>query len=183
MIHEAATDRIVVNVIDHRTKRGRFLDVAIISAASLPETIVDLPMGLGVPQTFEKRRGVAAKKGQGFSLHGYFEGRSNEPDFINRLPWPNDDMDVLRHNDVSPNQEIPPITGLVQGLDKPLPASVFAQQGQSPKARKGKLVGLAGGVIASAPFSMTVIHGGTVWMSVCMLSRPHHGFSEWIRTL
>src|SRR5437667_214855 len=42
MIHEAAADRIVVKVIDHRAKRGRFLDVAIISAASLPETIVDL---------------------------------------------------------------------------------------------------------------------------------------------
>src|SRR5438094_728022 len=39
MFHEAATDGIV-NVIDHRPKRGRFLDVAIISAASLPETIV-----------------------------------------------------------------------------------------------------------------------------------------------
>jgi hypothetical protein len=126
MIHEAATDGIVVNVIDHRPKRGWFLDVAIISPASLPETIVDLPIGLCVPQTFEKRQGVAAKKGQGFSLHGYFEGRSNEPDFIDRLSWPNDDMDVLRHNDVSPNQEIPPMTGLVQGLDEPLAASVLA---------------------------------------------------------
>jgi len=154
MIHEAATDRIVVNVIDHRTKRGRFLDVAIISAASLPETIVDLPIGLGVTQAFEKQRCVAAKKGQGFSLNRYFEGRSDEPDFIDRLPWPNDDMDVLRHNDVSPNQEIPPTPGLVKGFDKPLPASVLAQQGQSPKARKGKLVGLARGVIASAPFSI-----------------------------
>jgi hypothetical protein len=60
MIHEAAADRILVNVIDHRAKRGRLLDVAIISAASLPETIVDLSIGLGVPQTFEKRRCVAA---------------------------------------------------------------------------------------------------------------------------
>src|SRR5207253_10896397 len=72
MIHEAATDGIVVNVIDHRPERGRFLDVAIISAASLPETIVDLPIGLGVSQAFEKRRCVAAKKSQGFSLQRYF---------------------------------------------------------------------------------------------------------------
>ena len=59
MIHEAAADRIVVKVIDHRAKRGRFLDVAIISAASLPETIVDLPIGLSTPQTFQKRRSKA----------------------------------------------------------------------------------------------------------------------------
>jgi hypothetical protein len=32
MIHEAETDRIVVNVIDHRPKPGRFLDVPITSA-------------------------------------------------------------------------------------------------------------------------------------------------------
>src|SRR5260370_30219534 len=61
MIPEAAADRIVVNVIDHRAKRGRFLDVAILSAASLPKTIVDLPIGLGVPQTFQKRRCLASK--------------------------------------------------------------------------------------------------------------------------
>ena len=115
---------------------------------------------------------MAAKKSQGFSLHRYFKGRSDEPDFIDRLPWPNDDMDVLRHNDVSPKQEIPPTPGLVQGFDKPLPASVLAQQGQSPKARKGKLVGLARRVIASAPFSMIAIHGG----SVCL-----HAFAALVR--
>src|SRR5437762_11943543 len=38
MIHEAATEGIVVNVIDHRPKHGRFSEVAIISAASPPET-------------------------------------------------------------------------------------------------------------------------------------------------
>jgi hypothetical protein len=56
MIRETAPDRIVVNLVDHRPKRGRFLDVAIISATPLPETIVNLPIGPGVPQTFEKLR-------------------------------------------------------------------------------------------------------------------------------
>jgi len=62
MIDEAAADRIVVKVIDHRPERGRFLDVAIISAASLPETIMDLPIGLGVPQ--RSRNGGAWLRGK-----------------------------------------------------------------------------------------------------------------------
>ena len=75
MIHEAAADRIVVKVIDHRPERGRFLDVAIISAASLPETIMDLPIGLGVPQAFQKPRGVAAKLPSS-PVHGAFRAAS-----------------------------------------------------------------------------------------------------------
>ena len=54
MIHEAAADRIVVKVIDHRAKRGRFLDVAIISAASLPETMVHFAVRLYILEPLEK---------------------------------------------------------------------------------------------------------------------------------
>src|ERR1019366_6998522 len=52
--HEAATNRVVVDVFDHRQQRAVLHHIAIISAASLPKAMFDLAIGLAVPKVFEK---------------------------------------------------------------------------------------------------------------------------------
>ncbi len=126
LTYKPTADRIVVNIVHHRVERIWFLNIAIITSASLPEAIMDLAIGLEVPQPFEKLGCLAAKICQSLSLHRNFECGSNQPDFIDRLPGPDDDMDMLRHNHVSPNEKITTLAGPIQGYDKPLPASVLA---------------------------------------------------------
>ena len=126
-----------MNVLDHGAERGRFPDVAVVTAAALPEAIMDLSIGLLIAQLFEKVGSLAAQKSQRLALHRDLEGRADEADFVNRFLWPNKDVDVLGHDDVSPQGEVAPAAGLVERCDKPVPAPVLAQQGKPPEAGEG----------------------------------------------
>src|SRR5258708_1344906 len=45
MSNEAAANWVVVKVVDHRPQRARFVEIAVVAAAALPEAIVNLAVG------------------------------------------------------------------------------------------------------------------------------------------
>src|SRR5207302_10664859 len=48
---QPSTHRVVVDVVDHGTQGGRFVHVAVVAAAALPETVMHFPVGLFVAHT------------------------------------------------------------------------------------------------------------------------------------
>src|SRR5437870_3615532 len=95
-----------MNVLDHRPQCSRVGDVAVIAAATLPEAIMDLTVGLAIAQMLEKMGCLLANKSQRLPLNGNFERCPNEAHFINGIPRPDDDMNMLGHNDIGPQEKV-----------------------------------------------------------------------------
>lgn len=91
-----------MDVFDHGVQCRRIEDIAIITAASLPEAMVHFTVGLFVAESFEKIRGLSTKKGQSLPLDRYFYAGPDQTNLIYRVAWPNDEMNVLGHNDIGP---------------------------------------------------------------------------------
>jgi hypothetical protein len=56
---------------------------------------MDVAIGLFVAQVLQEVGRFSTKKSQGLPLHGQLQGRPDETDLVNRLAWPENDMDVL----------------------------------------------------------------------------------------
>jgi hypothetical protein len=61
---------------------------------------------------------------------------------------------MLGHNDPGPEIKTVPLSGAVDGIDKPKPASVFAQERLTPEAGERESVRVAGLVDTPAGFPM-----------------------------
>jgi hypothetical protein len=86
-------------------------------------------VGLFVSQAVEEFRGVPSQERQSRPLHGNLEGRPDQPHFIARISRAEDDVDVLRHEDVCPEVQIPPLSGRLQGFEEPLSGTITAEKG------------------------------------------------------
>jgi hypothetical protein len=65
---------------------------------------------------------------------------------------------MFRHDDIGPDVEEQLIPSPVNSLDKPLPASVSAQEGLSPKTGKGEGMGMAWCVVPFARLAVGRVH-------------------------
>ena len=113
-----------MNIVDHGPQRDRIGDVAIIAAASLPEAVVNLAVGLHISEPGKKRGSLTSQESQGFPLHRDLHAGADEANLIVEVTRVDKDMDVFRHNDVSPQGKVEPLPCSVQSLDEPLTGSV-----------------------------------------------------------
>jgi hypothetical protein len=160
-----------MNLVDHGQQGSRIRNVSVLAAASLPEAIVDLAVGLWIAQLIEKGGRLSAKKSQCPPLDRDIAGRPNETHFINGLPRPNDNVHMFRHHDLRPQEKIRFPAAAIKGVQKPVSGPIPAQKRQAAETGKGQLVGMPRDVIASAAFAMGVLHSSRV-RPTSMLSRP-----------
>src|SRR5262249_28444688 len=95
-------------------------------------------------------RGVGAEVLDRPPADGPLDPPEGPGDLVPRLPRADQNVDVLRHDDVGPHVEPLPTPGPLDRLDHPAPGPVAGQQGEPPVAGEGRLVGVAGVVVAPA---------------------------------
>ena len=74
-----------MDVVDHSENRRRFKNVAVVAAAALPETVVNLAIGFNIPQVLQEARSFLTKKLQSLSAYGHLQRGTNLGHFILRL--------------------------------------------------------------------------------------------------
>jgi hypothetical protein len=126
-LDQSATHRIVVNVFDDVEKRAGLEDVAIVAAASLPETIVHFAVGLNILQTLQKSRGLLTQKLEGFAMDRDFESGADKTHFVDGVVRTEQYMDMLGHDDIGPKGQATAAAGGFHRIDKPTAATVPAQ--------------------------------------------------------
>jgi hypothetical protein len=80
---------------------------------------MEFAVGQFVAQVLQEGGRFWTKKSQGLPLHGHFQGRPDETDLVNRLAWPDNDMDMLGHDDVGPQSQVETATGRIEGSYDP----------------------------------------------------------------
>src|SRR5262249_23035499 len=130
LFNQAAPDGVEVNVFDHCTEGCRFLDVAIVTAARLPEQALGaasaLACDLGQP-----RRRLFAEVLDARSADRFFDGRQDGVDLVDGLAGINDQVNVLGHEHVSPQSEVEGLAGLLDALDEPQAGPLSAQKAEA----------------------------------------------------
>src|SRR5262249_43705568 len=149
LLDQAPANRIVVDVFDHLQQCPWLDHVPIVAPTSLPETIVHFSVWLYILEMFQKIRSSPPKKLQGLSSHRSLQGGADQPDLVFLSLRPDDQVHVLRHDDVGPDKEPVFSPRLFHCVHKPTPSPVPVQQRQTVKAREGQLMSMAWLVVAS----------------------------------
>jgi hypothetical protein len=71
-----------------------------------------------------------------------------------------DNVHVLRHDDIGPHRQVLSLPCGFHGFDKPETATIFAEQRQSPEAGKGQFMGQPGLIVATDLLMVWLIHDG-----------------------
>ena len=77
-----------MHVLDLLEHGRRFVDVAVVAAASLPKAIVHVAVGLPILHPAQKRRGVPLHKQQSALRYRLFDGTEDVADIIDTLGRP-----------------------------------------------------------------------------------------------
>src|SRR5262245_44065427 len=148
-LHQSAPHGIVVNVLDHLQQGRWFEGISIVTAAALPETIVDFAAGLRVLQFLQVRWRALLEELQGLLRHRQLQGGANLANLVLRFARPEEHMDVFGHDHVGPEVEVEFAACSAHGVDEPLARAVFGEESQTVKAREGQLMGMARLVVAA----------------------------------
>jgi hypothetical protein len=150
---------VLVKIVDHRPQRSRIADVAIIAAASLPKAVVNFAVGLLISEPIEKWGRLISQKSQGFPLHRDLHAGADQANLIVEVARINKDMDVFRHDDVSPQGKVEALPSGVQGFDEPLTGSVSVKKGKAMETGESEFMGMARFIERSILFSARLGHG------------------------
>ncbi len=118
---------------------------------------------------------MTAAVAHGSPADGHFQGRANQAHLVDWLPRPDENVNVFRHDDISPDGEVQPFPGRLEGVDKPLPAAVFREQGQSMKTGKGQFMGVARHVVTTNPLAVRTVRRFGLWGAVHAFAVSTHG--------
>jgi hypothetical protein len=144
--------RVAMDVIDFLPEFFRRENVAIITAAALPEAYVLVAIGLDIQHLREEIRGILQDKSACFACDGNLDFDKDIGDIINRLGRPNEQMNMLGHENVGEQAEGVNGLGAGDGVDEPLAWAIFAEKRLAVETRKGEVMGVAGRVDAAASF-------------------------------
>lgn len=138
-----------MDIVDHGEQRLALDDVAIVTAAALPEAMFRSLATLtgNARQPFGSVFGQEADR---FLGNRFFNGRANPGDVVLTTARINNEMDMLGHEDVGPDMKLPTETSGVDGIDQPLAHAVSLQEGESAVTTEGQFVSVAGFIVISA---------------------------------
>jgi hypothetical protein len=71
------------------------------------------------------------------ALQGNFQGGEDEPHILNRIALVDDKVNVLRHDEVSPQGHIAPAPGRLTSIEEPKPGAVAVKERKPTETGKG----------------------------------------------
>ncbi len=140
--HHVPAYGIEVSVFDLLTNRFGVEQITITTAAALPEAVMDFAVGLPVGKLIEKTRCFLFQVCDGTTKDRLLHRLEKVADVVMRHGWPDEDMNVFGHDDVSPQMILVMTPSLINGLDEPLTAAVLAEKCSTMKAGKGQRMGM-----------------------------------------
>jgi hypothetical protein len=146
-----------VHVLDLLEYRGRLEDIAVVTPAPLPKAIVHVSVRLPILHTDKKGRSLPTDKQQGALRHRLLDRVENVADVIVQLGRPDQEMSVLRHDDVRPDMETKFAARTIHRLDQPCATSILAQERLPLKAGKRESMGVARVVVPFAGFRWGIV--------------------------
>jgi hypothetical protein len=108
-----------MDVVDHRMERPGFLDVPVVSASGLPEAAFR-SYASSYRDPGEPLRGMHLKALDGPPADRLFDRFEDRADVIVIPARVEDQVNVFRHKDVSPQGEIQPLPPSIDGFGEPL---------------------------------------------------------------
>ena len=147
-----------MQVVDHRQQRLGPDDVAIKPPPWLPEVMLHALAALRLQARQPVRRVLLEV------LHGLPADRLLEPAeevgvVVLAVARPDDQVDVIGHEDVRPHGVVQFLPGCVDGVGQPLATAILGEQREAVVAGAGQLVGVTGIVVAARPVAAgAVVH-------------------------
>jgi len=155
--HEAAANRIGVNVTDLLTDIFRRSEISVIPSTPLPEPIMRLSVRLSILHTTEKIRSIGTNPQNSPFGHRGLHGCQN-PANPNPRTWKNHHVYVFRHEHIT--EETIEVRGStrIEGLRQPSAASRARQKRLPPETGERQTVCLPLDVVAFACFAVVCVH-------------------------
>src|SRR5262249_35163259 len=146
----------VLDLLEHRS---RLEDIAVVTAAPLPKAVVHIAVRLPILHKPEKLAGMPMDKQQGALGDRLLDRVQDVADVIDRFGRPDQEVSMLRHDDIRPHMKMELAASPINRFDQPLAAPVLAQERLPAKAGKGEGVSIARVIVPFARLAMRHVDG------------------------
>jgi len=169
LLDQSSTNRVEMDVIQNARQGPRLDDVPVVAAAGLPEQSFDASIPLS-GYSGEPLGGVFLEVQDRSTTDGLFHGLQDRGDRRINIPGPNDEVDVLWHENIRPDFESQSLACSPDRIGQPLTGPIGREELVSMATGERQLMDMARFVKAPAPMlTCPVIHVSA------RLGRPTNG--------
>jgi hypothetical protein len=133
VLEQAATNRVLVDVVDHFPQRLGLGDVPVKASAGLPEETL-LSASPNSCDAGEPVGAVPLQVGHCSPADWLLDGPEQGGDVIFSLPWMNKQVDVFRHEYIGPDVKVESGTRCGDRFRQPVTRTLRLEEAKTPKA-------------------------------------------------